>query len=115
MVNPTSAEAGYLMPSPLPKNDPPQTTMQPNLCKTAGSPGTQARIITEEMSRIKIAAGLVTTCRDRLTGKGRHRFRCVKDCLMARFVPVPDDSIAVAAGLGGPVLPVGFDFDLPQA
>src|ERR1700757_2354632 len=50
-------------------NDLPQTFMEPLLFKTACSRGTQARMSTEYVSHTQTDDGVITVCRDRLSGE----------------------------------------------
>ena len=63
------SRAEHQLSSPSHMNDLPQTFMEPLLFKTACSRGTQARMSTEYISHEQDAEGVITTCRDRLTGK----------------------------------------------
>lgn len=64
-----SSIAEHLLSSPTRMNDLPQTFMEPLLFKTACARGTQARMSTEYLRHAEDAAGVTTTCLDRLTGK----------------------------------------------
>lgn len=55
--------------SPAKMNDLPQTFMEPLLFKTACARGTQARMSTEYLSHTQTDDGVVTQCRDKLTGE----------------------------------------------
>jgi 2,4-dichlorophenol 6-monooxygenase len=55
--------------SPTKMNDLPQTFMEPLLFKTACSRGTEARMSTEYVSHTQTEDGVVTICRDRLSGE----------------------------------------------
>jgi 2,4-dichlorophenol 6-monooxygenase len=55
--------------SPAKMNDLPQTFMEPLLFKTACSRGTEARMSTEYLSHTQTEEGVVTLCRDRLSGE----------------------------------------------
>ncbi|WP_042883008.1 FAD-dependent oxidoreductase [Cupriavidus necator] len=55
--------------SPAKMNDLPQTFMEPLLFKTACVRGTQARMSTEYLSHTQTDDGVVTQCRDKLTGE----------------------------------------------
>ncbi|MDL2409435.1 FAD-dependent monooxygenase [Rhizobium calliandrae] len=63
------SRAEHLLSSPSHMNDLPQTFMEPLLFKTACSRGAQARMSTEYLSHVQDAEGVITTCRDRLTGR----------------------------------------------
>ncbi|MGU7774624.1 FAD-dependent oxidoreductase [Burkholderia sp. MR1-5-21] len=55
--------------SPTKMNDLPQTFMEPLLFKTACSRGTEARMSTEYLSHTQTDDGVITLCRDRLSGE----------------------------------------------
>ncbi|QBR03508.1 FAD-dependent monooxygenase [Paraburkholderia pallida] len=55
--------------SPAKMNDLPQTFMEPLLFKTACSRGTEARMSTEYLSHTQTDDGVITHCRDRLSGE----------------------------------------------
>ncbi|BCH67230.1 2,4-dichlorophenol 6-monooxygenase (plasmid) [Agrobacterium vitis] len=62
------SKAEHLMSSPTKMNDLPQTFMEPLLFKAACSRGTQARMSTEYLRHEQNAEGVLTTCKDRLSG-----------------------------------------------
>lgn len=75
--NAPASKAEHEIASPCMMNDLPQTFMEPLLFKTACSRGTQSRMSTEYLSHEEDADGVLTTCRDRLTGRDitiRSRF-----------------------------------------
>jgi 2,4-dichlorophenol 6-monooxygenase len=55
--------------SPTKMNDLPQTFMEPLLFKTACARGTEARMSTEYLSHTQTDEGVLTRCRDRLSGE----------------------------------------------
>ncbi|WP_179403943.1 FAD-dependent monooxygenase [Burkholderia guangdongensis] len=55
--------------SPTKMNDLPQTFMEPLLFKTACSRGTEARMSTEYLDHTETEDGVITRCRDRLSGE----------------------------------------------
>ncbi|MGT2477458.1 FAD-dependent oxidoreductase [Paraburkholderia terrae] len=55
--------------SPSKMNDLPQTFMEPLLFKTACARGTEARMSTEYLSHTQTDDGVITLCRDRLSGE----------------------------------------------
>jgi 2,4-dichlorophenol 6-monooxygenase len=55
--------------SPAKMNDLPQTFMEPLLFKTACARGTEARMSTEYLSHTQTDDGVITRCRDRLSGE----------------------------------------------
>lgn len=55
--------------SPAKMNDLPQTFMEPLLFKTACARGTEARMSTEYLSHTQTDDGVITLCRDRLSGE----------------------------------------------
>jgi 2,4-dichlorophenol 6-monooxygenase len=67
-LHPTSRGERRLA-SPTRVNDLPQTYMEPLLFKTACSRGTEARMSTEYVSHTQTDDGVITLCRDRLSGE----------------------------------------------
>ena len=67
-LNPRSRAERQLS-SPSNMNDLPQTFMEPLLFKTACSRGTEARMSTEYLSHTQTEGGVITRCRDRLSGE----------------------------------------------
>lgn len=63
------SQAEHQLSSPCLMNDLPQTYMEPLLFKTACSRGTRARMSTEYIEHVQDDEGVITTCRDRLSGK----------------------------------------------
>lgn len=63
------SQAEHQLSSPCLMNDLPQTFMEPILFETACKRGTQARMSTEYLSHVQDADGIITTCRDRLSGR----------------------------------------------
>lgn len=63
------SKAEHLLSSPTFMNDLPQTFMEPLLFKIACSRGTQARMSCEYLSHEQDAEGVISTIRDRLSGK----------------------------------------------
>ncbi|MEQ8660331.1 MAG: FAD-dependent monooxygenase, partial [Gammaproteobacteria bacterium] len=62
------SRARHQLASPCRMTDLPQTFMEPLLFATACRRGTQARMSTEYLAHEQDAAGVTTTCRDRLSG-----------------------------------------------